>query len=97
MGDDIDEEFMNELKREFKATVSRNMVDLRSLHQEHKFEDIARIAHDIKGTAGLFALHKGKEIATELQHQAQKKEGEKTKALIEELATYMKEAGIIEA
>jgi HPt (histidine-containing phosphotransfer) domain-containing protein len=97
MGDDSDEEFMDELKREFKATVSRNLVDMRSLHQERNFEDIARIAHDIKGTAGLFELQKGREIAAELQREAQKKESEKTKTLIEALAAYMNEAGIIEA
>jgi HPt (histidine-containing phosphotransfer) domain-containing protein len=97
MGDDSEEDFMNELKREFKTTVSRNMMDMQALYKEQKFEDIARIAHDIKGTAGLFDLQKGKEIATELQRQAQNKESEKTKTLIEELTSYMKEAGIIEA
>jgi HPt (histidine-containing phosphotransfer) domain-containing protein len=98
MGADKEEEdFMNELKREFKATVGKNMVELPSFLKEEKFEDIARIAHDIKGTAGLFALEKGVEIAKELQRAAQNKENERTKILIEELISHMKAAGIIEA
>jgi len=90
-------EFMIELKREFKTTVSRNMAELKSFLQEEKFEDIARIAHDIKGTAGLFELEKGCEIAKELQRAAQNRENEKTKTLIEEMISYMKEAGISDA
>ena len=95
--DKDDDDFMIELKREFKTTVSKNMLDLKSLYKEEKFEDIARIGHDIKGTAGLFALEKGREIAMELQRAAQNKENEKVKILIEQLICYMKEAGMIEA
>ncbi len=96
-GDQDEEDFMIELKREFKANVTRNMVELKSFFQEGKFEDVARIAHDIKGTAGLFALEKGGEIAMELQRAAQDKDQEKSKILIETLISYMKEADIIEA
>jgi HPt (histidine-containing phosphotransfer) domain-containing protein len=92
-----EEDFMAQLKNEFKASVSKNMQDMPSLYKEEKFEDIARIAHDIKGTAGLFELEKGAEIAKELQLAAQNKENEKTRLLIEKLTSFMKEAGIIEA
>jgi HPt (histidine-containing phosphotransfer) domain-containing protein len=95
--DKEDEEFMSELKREFKIRVGSDMVELKSLYKEEKFEDIARIAHDIKGTAGLFALGKGGEIAMKLQQSAQNRESENTRALIDELISYMKEAGMIEA
>jgi HPt (histidine-containing phosphotransfer) domain-containing protein len=91
-----EEDFMNELKREFKATVAKTMLDFKSLYKEEKFDDIAKIAHDIKGTAGLFELKKGADIAMALQQAAQNKEIEKTKILIEELIAYMKEAGIID-
>ncbi len=94
--DKEEEDFMVELKREFKTTVRKNMRDLPSLYKEEKFEDIARIAHDLKGTAGLFELEKGVEIAKELQRAAQNKENEKTGKLMEELISYMKEADMID-
>lgn len=88
-------DFMEELRREFKETIAKNILEFQSLYKEEKFADIARIAHDIKGTAGVFELKKGSEIAAKLQQSAQDKEIEKTKSLIEELIAYMKEAGII--
>jgi HPt (histidine-containing phosphotransfer) domain-containing protein len=87
--------FMEELRREFKGTIAKNILEFQSLYKEGKFVDIAKIAHDIKGTAGVFELKKGSEIAAQLQRSAQNKEVEKTKFLIEELIAYMKEAGII--
>jgi len=97
MGEDREEDFMNELKREFKTTVSRNMKDMPSLYKEQKFEDIARIAHDIKGTAGLFAMEKGGEIAMRLQRAAEGKESGAVATLIEELISYMREAGMLDS
>jgi HPt (histidine-containing phosphotransfer) domain-containing protein len=88
-------DFMEELKREFKETIAKNILEFQALCKEEKFEDIAKIAHDIKGTAGVFELKKGSEIAAKLQQSAQDKHIELTKSLIEELTVYMKEAGII--
>ena len=88
-------DFMEELKREFKETIAKNILEFQTLFKEEKFADIAKIAHDIKGTAGVFELQKGSEIAAALQQSAQEKEVEKTKSLIEELIAYMKEKGII--
>ena len=88
-------DFMEELKREFKETIARNILEFQSLYNEEKFADIAQIAHDIKGTAGVFELLKGSEIAATLQRSAQAQEVEKIKSLIEELSAYMKETGII--
>jgi HPt (histidine-containing phosphotransfer) domain-containing protein len=86
---------MEELRKEFKGTIAKNILEFQLLYKEGKFADIAKIAHDIKGTAGVFELKKGSEIAAKLQQSAQDKEVEKTKFLIEELIAYMKEAGII--
>ena len=91
-----DADFMEELRREFKDSIAKNIVEFQALHKEAKFADIARIAHDIKGTAAVFELKKGSEIAAELQRSAQNKEIEKTKSLIEELIAYMEAAGIVE-
>lgn len=86
--------FMEELRKEFKETIAKNILEFQSLYKENKFADIAKIAHDIKGTAGVFDLKKGSEIAAKLQQSAQDNEVEKTKSLIEELTAYMKEMGI---
>jgi len=96
MGTDEDADFMEELKREFKDTIAKNIVEFHALYKEAKFSDIARIAHDIKGTAAVFELKKGSEIAAELQRSAQDEEVEKTKSLIEELIAYMEASGIVE-
>jgi HPt (histidine-containing phosphotransfer) domain-containing protein len=89
-------DFMEGLKKEFKVSTAKNLIELQSLYKDKNFADIARIAHDIKGTAGVFELNKGSEIAAALQKSAQDKEAEKTKSLIEELIAYMKETGIID-
>jgi len=91
-----EDDFMEELRKEFKETIAKNIIEFQSLYKENKFEDIAKIAHDIKGTAGVFELQKGSEIAAKLQQSAQDNEVEMTKSLIEELIAYMKEAGIID-
>jgi HPt (histidine-containing phosphotransfer) domain-containing protein len=90
-------DFMEELRREFKETIAKNILEFQALFKEEKFADIAKIAHDIKGTAGVFELKKGSEIAAALQQSAQEKEVEKTKSLLEELIAYMKETGIVDS
>lgn len=92
---DTDQLFMEELKQEFMETVSVNLVDIAALYREKDFEAIARIAHDIKGTSGIFGYDEGTEIAKELQYAAQEKEDQKTGDLIEKLTRYMKEQGVI--
>jgi HPt (histidine-containing phosphotransfer) domain-containing protein len=96
MGPDEDADFMEELKREFKETIAKDIREFQVLYQDNKFADIAQIAHDIKGTAGVFGLTQGSEIAARLQQSAQDKEVEKTKSLLEELIAYMKENGIVD-
>ncbi len=86
-----DEIFMSELKQEFIESVTRNLADLQRLFDVGGFDEIARIAHDIKGTSGIFGLDEGTEIARDLQYAAREKDAEKTKALIDKLAVYIKE------
>ncbi|MCJ7525419.1 MAG: Hpt domain-containing protein [Candidatus Aminicenantes bacterium] len=89
-------DFMEELRKEFKETIAKNILEFPALYKEAKYADIAKIAHDIKGTAGVFELEKGAKIAAALQQSAQDKEVEKTRALIDALIAYMKEAGIVD-
>jgi len=92
---DTDQIFMDELKLEFMATVAANLKEMSQLYQENKFEEIARIAHDIKGTSGIFGLDEGTEIAKLLQYAAQDKKAEETKELLEKLTDYMRKNAII--
>jgi HPt (histidine-containing phosphotransfer) domain-containing protein len=92
---DTDQIFMEELKLEFMDTVAANLKEMSQLYQENKFEEIARIAHDIKGTSGIFGLDEGTEIARLLQYAAQDNNAEETKKLLEKLTDYMRKNGII--
>ncbi len=92
---DTDQIFMDELKLEFMATVSANLKEMSQLYRENKFEEIARIAHDIKGTSGIFGLDEGTEIARLLQYAAQDKKAEEIKELLEKLTDYMRKNAII--
>jgi len=92
---DTDKVFMEELKLEFIESVTANMAEMPALLAANKFEEIAKIAHDIKGTSGIFGLDEGTDIAKELQYSAQAKDLEKTERLIAELTSYMRENGII--
>lgn len=92
---DTDQIFMDELKLEFMETVAANLKEMSELYQENNFEEIARIAHDIKGTSGIFGLDEGTEIAELLLFAAKDKKAEKTKELLEKLTDYMRKNGII--
>ncbi|MGE5341557.1 MAG: Hpt domain-containing protein [Candidatus Omnitrophota bacterium] len=92
---DTDKIFMMELKNEFMESVTVNLKQMSQLFEEDKFDEIAKIAHDIKGTSGIFGLDEGTEIAKELQAAAQSKDVEKVKKLIDDLVTYMKANDII--
>lgn len=92
---DTDEIFMEELKQEFMESVGGNLEEMATLLKGNKFEEIAKIAHDIKGTAGIFGLDEGTDIAKELQLAAQEEQAERSGELIQQLTRYMKENGII--
>jgi len=89
-----DEIFMEGLKEEFMETMVTNLTQMAALIKKNKFEAIARIAHDIKGTAGIFGFDEGTEIAKQLQFAAKDEELEKTRELIDRLKEYMKKNGL---
>lgn len=90
-----EDELMEELKNEFLESISECLVDLQLLIKEKKFDEIAKLAHDIKGTAGVFGLHEGSEIADKLQNSSKVKDLDNSKALIDSLVDYMKKNGVI--
>jgi HPt (histidine-containing phosphotransfer) domain-containing protein len=77
--------FMAELKGEFLAKSRRDLVDLHRLLAAGELAEIARIAHDIKGTAGLFGFHEATAVARDLQSSARGNELDRTAALIGQL------------
>jgi HPt (histidine-containing phosphotransfer) domain-containing protein len=89
-----EDDFMAELKQEFIESTAANLIELQSLLQKKEFPKIAKIAHDIKGTSGVFGFENGSEIAKELQTAAQNSEEEKVVTLIAKLSEYMHENGI---
>lgn len=89
-----DDLFMEELKQEFMQTVAKNLQELPELFKENKFEEIRRIAHDIKGMAGTFGMEGGSDIAKDLQFAAENSESEKVDNLINQLIVYMRENGV---
>jgi HPt (histidine-containing phosphotransfer) domain-containing protein len=92
---DSEQIFMKKLKQEFMEKVSDNLIDLKRLYEENNLEEVAKIAHDIKGMSGIFGFDEGTKIADELNIAAKKKEVKKSKVLIDKLTTYMKEQGIV--
>lgn len=90
-----DQLFMDDLKKEFMETVAQNLADMKIWFKENKLGEIEKVAHDIKGTSGIFGLDEGTEIAKELHIAARDRETEKVKELIDKLSDYMKTQGIV--
>ena len=92
---DTDQIFMAELFQEFKETVAKQLKEMPLLYQENNFIRIKEIAHDIKGTSGIFDLNEGTAIAQKLVQAAKDNKAEETKELLEQLTDYMRKNNII--
>ena len=86
--------FMEELKNEFFENVKENLKKLPEFYENKNFIEIKKIAHNIKGTAGIFEMVKGSEIGKELQAAADTKDEIRVKVLIDELIKYMVSEGV---
>ncbi len=86
--------FMEELKNEFFENVKENLKKLPEFYENKNFIEIKKIAHNIKGTAGIFEMVKGSEIGKELQDAADIKDSIRVKTLIDELIKYMVSEGV---
>ena len=91
---DSEELFLEALKIEFFEKTSVSLKKLPDLFKNKDFLEIRKIAHDIKGTAGIFKMEKGSEIGTELQDAADKKDIDEVKKLIDEMILYMENEGV---
>jgi len=86
--------FMEELKNEFFENIKESLRKLPEFYENKNFIKIKEIAHNIKGTAGIFDMVKGSEIGKELQDAADTKDGIRVKTLIDELIKYMVSEGV---
>ena len=91
---DSEELFMEELKNEFLENTSDSLKRRPELFESNDFMEIRKIAHDIKGTAGIFKMDKGSKIGMELQDAVDRKDSNDVKRLIDELILYMRNAGV---
>jgi HPt (histidine-containing phosphotransfer) domain-containing protein len=93
-GKTTDEIFMEDLKKEFIESCTTKLKDMHRFFDEKNYAEIAKIAHDIKGTAGVFGLDEGTEISKKLQYVSQDGKIEETKELIDKLTVYMRQNGV---
>lgn len=90
-----DEMFLEELKKEFTEKCVNNMNTLQELLKVKNFKQISEIAHDIKGTAGLFDYDEASEIADKLVIAARAKNEPEVTKYFNDLNQYMKKNKII--
>ena len=88
--DDIsDKIFLDKLKTEFERSVKESVSGLQKTGETGSYKDIRRIAHDIKGIAGVFGFDKGAEIASELLRSIDSNDKKDIFRLKEELIDYL--------
>ena len=90
--DDIsDKIFLENLKTEFIITVKDNVSKLTEFFESGNYSELRRVAHDIKGVAGIFGFNRGTELAADLQKLAGKGDKIKIRNLLTELIGYLNE------
>ncbi len=90
--DDIsDKIFLENLKTEFIITVKDNVSKLTEIFESGNYSELRRIAHDIKGVAGIFGFNRGTELAADLQKLADNGDKIKIRNLLTELIGYLNE------
>lgn len=85
--------FMEELRKEFLDGIPAQIKDMRNFLANGELDEVTRIAHDIKGTAGVFDMEEGSEIALELQVASAEDKLEESAMLIEKLACFLRSKG----
>ncbi len=90
--DDIsDKLFLKDLKNEFEITVKDSVSKLSDHFGTGNFSELRRIAHDIKGVAGVFGFEKGSDLAASLQKLIDKGNKKNIENSLTELISYLNE------
>ncbi len=90
-----EEIFMEELKKEFIEKTSDRLKKMLDLYENSDYIAIRKIAHDIKGTAGIFNMGRGSDIGSALQDACDINNIDKIKDLIDEMIVYMRSEGVM--
>jgi len=84
--------FMAELRREFLEKTRTDLPRMEEAFAAGDLAGVAVIAHDIKGTAGVFGLHEMSDSGRLLQAAAQEGRMEESRQLIEHLKEQLAQA-----
>ncbi len=90
-----EEIFIEELKKEFFEKTADNLKKMLELYENNDYIAIRRIAHDIKGTSGIFNMGRGSEIGSALQDACDIEKTDNIKELIDQMILYMRSEGVI--
>lgn len=89
--DDIsDKIFLEKLKTEFFTSVKMNLKKIDDALSSGRFEEIRKIAHDIKGTSGVFGFHEGTGLAADLMSRIDDGDDDQIIAACSILSSYLK-------
>lgn len=91
-----EEIFLEELKKEFVEKLVKDVEEIRQAFQGKDMATISRIAHDIKGTIGIFGYHDGTFLAQNLQLTAETGNWEKSRQSFESFMDYLRLQEIID-
>ena len=96
LDDEITNEiFLEELKQEFAENAAWSVQEMKKLLGEKSYKRLAEIAHDIKGTAGLFGYDEGGNLADRIVVAARRKKPGDTEKYLEELTVYFRKKEVI--
>lgn len=84
--------FMAELRREFLEKTCADLPRMEEALVAGDLPGVAVIAHDIKGTAGVFGLHEMSDSGRQLQDAAKEGRGEESRRLVDLLKEQLAQA-----
>ncbi len=86
-----DKIFLEKLKNEFKESVKVYVKKLREYHPDGKYKEMRKIAHDIKGIAGVFGYNRGTELSSDFLTYTDAGDKDKTEETYSDLIQYLEQ------
>ena len=84
-----DKIFLKKLENEFKESVKGYIEKLREYHLDGKYLEMCKIAHDIKGIAGVFGFDRGTELASDFLTYSDSGDKDKINEIYSKLVLYL--------
>lgn len=91
-----EEIFLDELKKEFIEKLILDVEVIQSCLDSKSSSTISKIAHDIKGTIGIFGYDEGTELALKLQLVAEDGQWDQIQSTYETFMQYLRVQKLIE-